>query len=155
MALLLYVCVEVNLFISHKLQTKSALPFLRKCNGRIIFTSSGASVASYGGWGAYGASKAALNHLTMTLSIEEPEVTSISIRPGVVDTQMQKELRETHVSAMQDKDSAKFLSLHKEGRLLKPEKPGNVIAKLVLDGPKNLSGRFLRQIIPAAICFHH
>jgi NAD(P)-dependent dehydrogenase (short-subunit alcohol dehydrogenase family) len=80
----------------------------------------------------------------MTLSIEEPKVTSISIRPGAVDTQMQQELRDTYASAMQEKDSAKFFTLYKEGGLLKPEKPGTVIAKLVLDGAKNLSGKFLR-----------
>lgn len=101
-------------------------------------------MASYGGWGAYGASKAALNHLAMTLATEEPKVITISIRPGVVDTQMQREIRDTYASSMQEKDSVKFLTLHKEGGLLKPEKPGNVIAKLVLHGSKNLSGRFLR-----------
>lgn len=126
-------------------QTKAALPFLRPSHGRVIFISSGAAVASYASWGAYGASKAALNHLAMTISIEEPQVTTLSIRPGVVDTQMQQELRDTYASRMQEKDAAKFLGLHKEGKLLSPEEPGNVIAKLVLDGPKKLSGRFLRQ----------
>lgn len=81
----------------------------------------------------------------MTISIEEPQVTTISIRPGVVDTQMQRELRDTYASHMQEKDAAKFLGFHKEGKLLSPKKPGNVIAKLVLDGPEALSGRFLRQ----------
>lgn len=132
-------------FVSDKEQTKAALPFLRPSNGRIVFISSGAAVASYASWGAYGASKAALNHLAMTISVEEPQVTTISIRPGVVDTQMQQELRETYASHMQEKDAAKFLGFHKEGKLLRPEKPGNVIAKLVLHGPKALSGRFLRQ----------
>lgn len=143
-------------FVSHKRQTKAALPLLRHCNGRIIFISSGAAVASYASWGAYGASKAALNHLAMTLSIEEPEVITISIRPGVVDTQMQQELRDTYASYMHEKDAAKFLGLHKEGKLLSPEKPGNVIAKLVLDGPKKLSGRFLRQDSSSIqYCFYH
>lgn len=103
-------------------------------------------MTAYGGWGAYGASKAALNHLAMTLAVEEPNVTTLSIRPGVVDTQMQQELRDNYLSSMQEKDSAKFLALYKEGKLLKPEKPGNVIAKVVLTGPKDLSGKFLRQV---------
>lgn len=38
-------------------------------------------------------SKAALNHLASTLSVEEPDVTSIALRPGVVDTDMQVLLR--------------------------------------------------------------
>ena len=71
-------------------------------------------------------------------------MTSIAIRPGVVDTQMQQELRDVHASGMQEKESARFYELHKTGGLLKPEQPGHVIAKLVLDGPRELSGEFLR-----------
>ena len=71
-------------------------------------------------------------------------MTSISIRPGVVDTEMQREIREIHGLRMQEQDVARFHKLHKEGGLLKPEQPGHVIAKLAVDGPKELSGRFLR-----------
>ena len=106
-------------------------------------TSSGAAVTGYTGWGAYGASKAALNHLAKTLEAEEPDVITIAIRPGAVDTEMQRELREVHHPGMQEKDSAKFLALHKNGNLLTPELPGHVMAKLVVDGPKDLSGEFL------------
>ena len=126
------------------LQVTAALPALRRSKGRIIFTSSGAAINAYTGWGAYGASKAAINHLALTLGAEEPDVTSISIRPGVVDTEMQREIREVHAPGMQEQDVARFHKLHKEGGLLKPEQPGHVIAKLAVDGPKELSGRFLR-----------
>lgn len=124
-------------------QVRAAVPALRKAKGSILFTSSGASVSGYHGWGAYGASKAALNHLALTLSVEEPEVTSISVRPGVVDTQMQKDIRGKYSETMQERDIAKFHTLHKEGKLLRPDQPGNVMAKLVLNGPSGLSGRFL------------
>lgn len=68
---------------------------------------------------------------------------SIAIRPGVVDTDMQTELREIHGSKMQGKDLAKFVNLHKDGALLKPEQPGHVMAKLILGGPRELSGECL------------
>lgn len=84
-----------------------------------------------------------MNQLAKTLQAEEPDVITIAIRPGAVDTEMQRELREVHHPGMQEKDSAKFLALHKNGNLLKPELPGRVIAKLVVDGPKNLSGEFM------------
>ena len=84
-----------------------------------------------------------LNHLTLTLSVEEPDVTSISIRPGVVDTEMQREIREVHNQAMTERDAAKFRGFHKEGDLLKPEQPGHVIAKLAVGADKSLSGKFL------------
>lgn len=84
-----------------------------------------------------------LNHLALTLSVEEPSVTTISIRPGVVDTEMQRDIREKHNTAMSEKDAAKFAGLKKDGGLLRPEQPGHVIAKLAVDGPKELSGKFL------------
>ncbi|KAL8790557.1 MAG: hypothetical protein Q9195_006301 [Heterodermia aff. obscurata] len=134
---------DVN-FFSAVAWVTAALPALRRSKGRIIFTSSGAAINAYTGWGAYGASKAAINHLALTLGAEEPDVTSISLRPGVVDTEMQREIREVHGPGMQEQDIARFHKLHKEGGLLKPEQPGHVIAKLAVDGPKELSGRFLR-----------
>lgn len=63
---------------------KEAIPELRKSKGRVVFVSSGAAVTGYEGWGAYGSSKAALNHLATTLASEEKEITSVSIRPGVI-----------------------------------------------------------------------
>ncbi|OBT57186.1 hypothetical protein VE04_02378 [Pseudogymnoascus sp. 24MN13] len=50
---------------------QAALPSLRESGGRIIAVSSGAATNSYAGWGAYGATKAALNHLVGTVEREE------------------------------------------------------------------------------------
>lgn len=84
-----------------------------------------------------------MNHLAMTLGVEEPDVTTISIRPGMVDTAMQQELRDSHLQNMDPKDADKFRSAHQDGKLNKPEQPGHVMARLVLDAPKELSGKFL------------
>ena len=84
-----------------------------------------------------------MNSLNMTIAVEEPDVTSLSIAPGVVDTQMQQELRDQHSSSMDKKDAARFHDLHKDGALLRPEQPGNVMARLILNPPKELSGSFL------------
>ncbi|EXJ58188.1 hypothetical protein A1O7_05613 [Cladophialophora yegresii CBS 114405] len=121
-----------------------ALPWLRQTKGRIIFTSSGAAQNAYPSWGAYGASKAAINHLTMTLKNEEPDVTTVAIRPGVVDTAMQKDIRESFLSNMDERDQQKFRSAKEEGKLLPPEKPGNVIAELAVSAERELSGLFIR-----------
>ena len=125
-------------------QTKEALPHIRAARGRIIFTSSGAAQNAYSSWGAYGASKAAINHLASTLKNEEPEITTIAIRPGVVDTAMQQDIRETFLRNMDDKDQQKFTAAKGQGKLLPPEKPGHVIANLVVNAKKDLSGLFLR-----------
>ncbi|KAF7726843.1 hypothetical protein EC973_008350 [Apophysomyces ossiformis] len=132
---------EINLFSVVSL-VQHALPSLRKSKGAIIMVSSGAASKGYCGWGAYGASKAALNHLTQTLGVEEPNVTSIALRPGVCDTEMQGLIREKGQVAM-GSDFSKFVDLHREGKLNPPEAPGHVIAALAAKASHGLSGRFL------------
>lgn len=77
-------------------------------------------------------------------------MTTLSIAPGVVDTEMQRELRDTHSSLMTEKEAAKFHNLYKEGGILKPEQPGNFMARLVLNPPKELSGEFLKYTYVAS-----
>ncbi|KAF7185751.1 Benzil reductase ((S)-benzoin forming) IRC24 [Pseudocercospora fuligena] len=130
-------------FFSAVAIVKAAIPALRESKGTILFTSSGAASNSYSTWGAYGSAKAAMNHFAATLGNEEKDITSIAIRPGVVDTEMQRDIREKHRGSMDAKDAAKFAELKETGGLLRPEQPGHVMAKLVLDAPKELSGKFL------------
>jgi NAD(P)-dependent dehydrogenase (short-subunit alcohol dehydrogenase family) len=133
---------DVN-FFSYVALAKAAIPALREAKGRIILTSSGAATNGYSTWGAYGSSKAAVNHLAKTLATEEKQITSIALRPGVVDTEMQRDIREKHNGFMDAGDAAKFAELKTSGGLLKPEQPGHVIAKLALDASNELSGQFL------------
>ncbi|EPS42767.1 hypothetical protein H072_3253 [Dactylellina haptotyla CBS 200.50] len=116
---------------------------LRKSKGRVVIVSSGAAVGAYTGWGAYGASKAAMNHLNMTLALEEPDITSVAIRPGVVDTDMQVALREVQGSVMKPEEHAKFITLKKSGTIVKPEDVGAVLGNLAVKAEKGLSGKFL------------
>ncbi|OJD15245.1 hypothetical protein AJ78_04467 [Emergomyces pasteurianus Ep9510] len=144
--------IEVNL-ISVLGLLKCAIPHLRNSHGKIIFTSSGAATSATTGWGLYGSTKAALNHINMTVALEEPDITSLSIRPGMVDTQMQEQLREKHMDVLGPVEGKRFLDAHREGKLLKPEQPGHVIAKLVLDAPRELSGKFLTWNVPELAAF--
>lgn len=127
---------------------QAALPSLRESRGRIIAISSGAAVSSYTGWGAYGATKAALNHLVGTVEREEGRkgVVAIAVRPGVVDTEMQRGIREVHGAGMDESDLAKFKGLKEEGGLLRPEQPGNVIGRLAVEAEGELGGKFLRYV---------
>ncbi|KAE8327493.1 hypothetical protein BDV39DRAFT_214958 [Aspergillus sergii] len=133
---------DVN-FISLVAFVKAGLPGLRESKGRIVFTSSAASVSAFKGWGLYGASKAAMNHLALTLAEEEPDVTSVSVQPGLVDTEMQREIREDLATTLDPQFHAIFTTVHKDGNLLKPEQPGHVLARLVIDAPNSLTGKFL------------
>ena len=131
-------------FHAYDEQVKAAIPELRKSRGRIVFTSSGAALNAYSSWGAYGGSKAALNHLAMTLKSEESDIVAIAIRPGTVDTDMQTSLRDEHADVMDPEDKEKFANLKKNGQLLRPDQPGNVMARLALNAPARLGGQFLR-----------
>ena len=137
---------DVN-FFSVVAFVKHAIPSLRKTNGSVIFTSSGASSGKMATWGAYGTSKAAVNGLAMTLAVEESEITSIAVRPGVVDTDMQLQLRQEHFGVMAKADVDRFSAMHQKGEMLSPGVPGRVMAKLVLDPPRELSGKYLRSAL--------
>ncbi|EAU84850.2 short-chain dehydrogenase [Coprinopsis cinerea okayama7 len=135
---------DIN-FFSLITATRSALPSLRKNpdGGRIVFVSSGAAVKGTAGWGPYNASKAAMNSLCRTLAEEESDVISVALRPGMVDTNMQAKLRLIGTNAMSPEDYEKFIKVHAEGKLVKPEDCGYVIAALALQAPKELSGKFV------------
>ena len=80
------------------------------------------------------------------MAVEEPVITSICLRPGVVDTEMQKEIRDEHAEVMGDEVHNMFVNYHKTGKLLKPDQPGAVIANLVLRSTKQLSGGYYRCV---------
>ncbi|KII95116.1 hypothetical protein PLICRDRAFT_202634 [Plicaturopsis crispa FD-325 SS-3] len=133
---------DVN-FFSLVTAVKASLPALRQSKGKIVFVSSGAAVGGTAGWGPYNASKAAMNSLCRTLAQEEPDVVSVALRPGMVDTNMQLALREIGGSHMTETDYNKFLRVHAEGKLVKPEDAGHVIAALSLQASPSLSGQFV------------
>lgn len=134
--------MDVNLFGCIALLQK-ALPHLRTNEGRFILVSSGAAIKPYQGWLPYCVSKSACNMLVAGLGLEEQKVISIALRPGVVDTEMQTLIRESGRGAMGDASHDRFVELKETGKLLPPEVPGHVIAKLALGAPKELSGQFI------------
>ncbi len=69
---------------------QDALPLLRKSHGLVVNISSDAAVAGYPGWGGYGASKAALDLVSLTLAHElhAAGVAVVSVDPGDMRTEM-------------------------------------------------------------------
>ena len=67
------------------------LPQLREHGGEIVNISSDAAVEPYAGWGGYGASKAALDHASAILALEEPTVRVWAVDPGDLRTQMHQD----------------------------------------------------------------
>lgn len=64
------------------------LPLIRAGGGVVLNISSDASVEAYPGWGGYGSSKAALDHVSAVLAAEEPTVRVYAVDPGDMRTQM-------------------------------------------------------------------
>jgi len=72
---------------------QEALPLLKRSHGLVVNISSDAALGGYAGWGGYGASKAALDLLSLTLANElrEAGVGVVSVDPGDMRTQMHQE----------------------------------------------------------------
>jgi NAD(P)-dependent dehydrogenase (short-subunit alcohol dehydrogenase family) len=81
--------------------------------------------------------------LVQGLAIEEPEVTFVALRPGVVDTEMQSQIREMGSGAMNSSDYAKFVDKKESGTLLDAKVPAASIVKLALNANPALSGQFV------------
>ncbi|MFZ0547439.1 MAG: SDR family oxidoreductase, partial [Candidatus Promineifilaceae bacterium] len=122
---------------------QAAIPYLREQNGRVINISSGAATRGTAGWAAYCASKAALNQITRVLALEEPAITALAVRPGIVDTEMQAVIRSEGKSGMIQADHQRFIGFHQNGQLLPPEIPSRALVALALHAPKEWSGDFL------------
>ncbi|MEI4801945.1 (S)-benzoin forming benzil reductase [Bacillus sp. NPDC077411] len=98
---------------------------------RIINISSGAGQKPYFGWGAYCTTKAGINMLTKCIALEETDkeypVKVISFAPGVVDTNMQAEIRQTPKEDFIQVE--RFLTLKENDHLLSPD----YVAKAVIE----------------------
>jgi NAD(P)-dependent dehydrogenase (short-subunit alcohol dehydrogenase family) len=122
---------------------RAAIAELRRQSGRIINVSSGAATISVENASAYCAAKAALNHFSRVLAAEEPRLTVVAVRPGVVDTQMQDTIRQKGEGVMSAEQLAYYQNLKAGGQLEKPEVPGRSLAWLALHAPREFSGQFL------------
>ena len=82
--------LEVNVVATLAL-IQAALPLLRARSGRIVNITSDAAVEAYEGWGAYGSTKAALEHVSRVLAVEHPEVRVLAVDPGDLRTEMHQD----------------------------------------------------------------
>lgn len=97
---------------------------------RILNISSGAGKNPYFGWAAYCTSKAGIDMFSRTIAVEQKEaknpVEVVSFAPGVVDTEMQSEIRSV---AEEDFISLpRFKEMHEAGALQDTETVGKFIA---------------------------
>jgi NAD(P)-dependent dehydrogenase (short-subunit alcohol dehydrogenase family) len=134
--------IDVNLIGPFNL-IKAAIPHLRKHKGRIVNVSSGAANLALENLSAYCTGKAALNHFTRVLAAEESALTAVTVRPGVVDTDMQTYIRQEGSAVLPADQLAYYKELKDHGQLEPPEAPARSIAWLALHATRQFSGQFL------------
>lgn len=139
--------IEVNLYGPFYM-AQSCIPDLRESRGRIINVSSGAAQKPIKAWSAYCTAKAGLTHLTRVLALEEPDLTTVSFRPGVVDTQMQHRIRAEGDGKMDEEKINYFKGLKAERKLEPPRVPARSLAWLALHAPNQWSGEFINYDDP-------
>lgn len=71
--------------------TVALLGELDRSQGILLSISSDAAVEHYEGWGLYGTTKAALDHLTLTFGAENPQIAAYAVDPGDMRTQMHQD----------------------------------------------------------------
>ena len=93
--------LETNLIGPFRLTKALAGPMVLAGEGLVVHVTSDAATTPYPGWGAYGVSKAALEHLGRIWDAElaEAGVRFLTVDPGEMDTEM-------HAAAMPDADRA-------------------------------------------------
>jgi NAD(P)-dependent dehydrogenase (short-subunit alcohol dehydrogenase family) len=93
--------LEVNLLGPFRLTKALAGPMVLARRGTVVLISSDAAAEAYPRWGAYGVSKAALDHLgrIWAAELEGTGVRFVSVDPGEMDTR-------THADAIPDADPA-------------------------------------------------
>jgi len=85
--------LQVNLIGPFRLTKALAGPMVLRGSGTVVNISSDAAVEAYGHWGAYGASKAALDHLgrIWAAELEGTGVRVLTVDPGEMNTRMHAE----------------------------------------------------------------
>ncbi len=89
-----------------------------RCDRRIINVSSGAAERTLGGAGAYCVAKAGLEMLTRTIAAEQSgaSLAAITLRPGIVNTEMQVFMRSQAADALPS--VGMFQAFHSGGQLV-------------------------------------
>jgi len=101
----------------------------------ILNISSGAGKHTIDAWSVYCASKAALDMFSKNVEVEQSffsEVNRIkvfSVAPGVIDTEMQKQIRETSQKEFSNVD--KFIALKENNELASPQETASLLLKII------------------------
>jgi benzil reductase ((S)-benzoin forming) len=99
---------------------------------KIRTISSGAANGAYHGWSVYCSTKSAVDSFTKVIGVEQVTadnpIHSISIYPGVIDTGMQKQIRNSSEKAFSNVE--RFKAMKENNELASPESVAELIYKI-------------------------
>jgi len=111
---------------------------LKEAEKIVVNISSGAASKVIDGWSGYSASKAALNMLTQTAQneadLDRNGIRFFAVAPGVVDTEMQLEIRNSSSEAFSS--LPKFVALKENRNLSSPESLAEKIVYIIDNAEK-------------------
>ena len=98
---------------------------------RILHISSGAGRKPYAGWSIYCATKAAIDQHARCVALDRtPNLLISSVAPGVVDTEMQAEIRASSDERFPDRP--RFVAMHRDKALPSPAQTGGRLVEYLL-----------------------
>ena len=108
---------------------------------RVTTISSGAALRPLHSWSAYCVSKAGLDMWSRCLAEEGAKhgITSVAVAPGIVDTDMQVEIRSSNIDDFPLVES--FAGYHRDGQLTNPEDVANQLHNLIVHHTFEQSGQ--------------
>ena len=123
--------VAVNLGAALVLSAAFAQATANARERRIVHVSSGAARKAYAGWSTYCSTKAALDHHARSVALDRtPGLLIASVAPGVVDTEMQAEIRASTDERFPDRP--RFVALHRDKALPSPDRTGGRLVEYLL-----------------------
>ena len=113
----------------------------------LVVLSSGAASLVGAGWSSYGAGKAAMDQWVRDVGAEQElrgGVQVVAVAPGVVETGMQEQIRETSEEDFPKRE--KFIELHESGQLSDPDEVAGQLWALLEKGFENGAVLDLREV---------
>jgi NAD(P)-dependent dehydrogenase (short-subunit alcohol dehydrogenase family) len=112
----------------------------RRKDSLVIFFGSGAAEMNVEGIGAYCLCKAAEEHLARQLAAEAPEITCFVYRPGAVETELQKGVREAKGSGAEVLHRV-FGEMKEQGTLITPEMTARALVQIIKRDTRRFHGK--------------
>lgn len=138
--------LDINLMGAYYCCRRAIPQMLKAGGGRIISITSGLSRMPFPHFSAYAVSKAGLEQLTRSLSeaFKEQAILVNAVDPGVMDTPMQKAIRNLGPNTLQEDIYRRFVRFKETGELNDPEKVARGIARLAASA-SDVSGNILSR----------